>query len=63
MRKNACMSLSICGHTVRETHTHVVMPSLADPSHSMLGGERVSWRVLMVQVRSYRFYTLHFFRI
>jgi hypothetical protein len=29
----------------------------------MLGGERVSWRVLMVQVRSYRFYTLHFFRI
>ena len=36
-------SLYICGHTVRETHshihTHVVMPSLADPSlfHSMLG--------------------------
>ena len=47
-----------------EKLTHVYMPSLAGPSHSMLGGGRViSWRVLIVLVRTYRFYTLQVFRI
>jgi hypothetical protein len=62
MGKNVHESPSVVIHG--EKLTHVVMPSLADSSHSMLGGGRViSWRVLMVQVRTYRFYMLQVFRI
>jgi hypothetical protein len=39
MRKNPCMSLPLWG-IQGEKLTHVIMPSLADLSHSMLrGGE------------------------
>jgi hypothetical protein len=38
MGKNVHESPSVGIHGERLTHTHVVMPSLADSSHSMLGG-------------------------
>ena len=53
--------VSLCEHTERKLQ-HVACPRRLIPLLLCLRDGRVSWRVLMVQVRSYRFYTFQVFK-